>query len=107
MLKLFENEADVRLVDRPKQASIRVPLNRLRICPEELHSGEGSREDIDEGEVTEDGVEPGAPINLEKETSDVVEESSAGIATNKSPWAGRLQTRKAVIEDDEHRSGDV
>ena len=36
IVKLYDNGADVRPVDRSQEAPIRVPLNRLRECPEEI-----------------------------------------------------------------------
>jgi hypothetical protein len=35
-IKLYDNGADVRPVDRPQEASIRVLFDRLRVCPEEI-----------------------------------------------------------------------
>ena len=36
VVSLYENGADIRPVDRPKQSTIRVSLNRLRKCPSEI-----------------------------------------------------------------------
>ena len=36
IVKLYDNGVDVWPVDRPQEATIRVPFNRLRVCPEEI-----------------------------------------------------------------------
>ena len=36
IIKLYDNGVDVRPVDRPQDSLIRVPFNRLRVCPEEI-----------------------------------------------------------------------
>lgn len=38
ILQLYKNGADIRLVDRPQSSSLRVSLNRLRLCPKEWPS---------------------------------------------------------------------
>ena len=41
ILTLYEGGADVTLVDRPREAPIRVPYERLRVCPEEIPDQSG------------------------------------------------------------------
>ena len=36
IVKLYDNGADIRPVDRPQEAPLRVPFDRLRVCPEEI-----------------------------------------------------------------------
>ena len=36
ILKLYDNGADLRLISKPAAASIRVSLNRIRMCPKEM-----------------------------------------------------------------------
>ena len=36
IIQLYDGGADVTLVDRPKEPSIRVPFERLRVCPDEV-----------------------------------------------------------------------
>ena len=36
IVKLYDGGADVTVVDRPKDPSIRVPFERLRVCPNEV-----------------------------------------------------------------------
>lgn len=41
VLATYENGADVRLVDQPSSGTLRVALDRLRQCPEQIVSLEG------------------------------------------------------------------
>ena len=36
IIRLYDGGADVTVVDHPKEPSIRVPFERLRVCPEEV-----------------------------------------------------------------------
>ena len=46
ILTLHEGGADVVLIERPKEASIRVPFERLRVCPEEIPESSPPAQDV-------------------------------------------------------------
>jgi len=54
VLQLYDNGAQVKLVSNPNSQSIRVALNRVRLCPTEITDKEGSGS----SELSEEGSPP-------------------------------------------------
>ena len=78
ILTLHEGAADVVLIERPEEASIRVPFERLRVCPEEIPESSPPAQD-----VAAESALSAPPTNTT---------TSAPPASN-SVWTGRLRKR--------------
>jgi len=95
----------VKLVSNPNSQSIRVALNRVRLCPTEITDKEGSGS----SELSEEGSPPartGSVDQLERspEVEDIEIENvhdcikletsnNQNSVERKDPWSGRLQTK--------------
>ena len=85
IITLHNNGADVKSVDRPQDATIQVPLARLRVCP---------------SEIPDVSWLPKKPASAAATTTTVttiptVEPQTVTPATNVTNfWKGRLQARK-------------
>ena len=77
VLQLYDNGADIRLVDKPNDPSFRVSLNRLRLCPKEIQSGMEQQKGGEKGEGQE-----------ETTASEVV------IDESPNTWTCRLRPRR-------------
>ena len=83
ILKMFENGAEIQLVDKPRAESIRVALNRLRACPTELCAPSGD----DEEERGAPQEKPAVELSGEQPPVAVSGGLSDGV------WKGRLRSR--------------
>ena len=91
IIQLYDGGADVTLVDRPKEPSIRVPFERLRVCPDEVPDvswppkASSSKSHVDSDPKSN-------PLPSSTATS-----APATTATTCAPsgvWGGRLRDRK-------------
>lgn len=104
VMKLYENGADIRLVAKPQDSTMRVALNRLRRCPKELgtkgtEKGDGSRDDV------ADTASPDEQTAVASGSTDS-ETGNTDHSRIDGPWTGRLR-RRTTIEDNVPRDGDM
>ena len=106
ILRLFENGAEVRLIDKPKADSIRVALNRVRRCPPEIT--DSMNKNNDEIRVT-------TTIDQDQEAQKTPESGISSSSSNEQvggAWHNRLRPRKTVgqvrsSEDAGSKSGEM
>ena len=79
ILTLHEGGADVTLVEKPREASIRVPFERLRVCPEEIPDSSSPPQ----------GVLITSDLSVSQTTT-----TSPTPSTERSVWADRLRRRE-------------
>ena len=101
ILKLYTNGADLRLIAKPAAASIRVSLNRIRMCPKEI--AESSIALQPNPDPSDDSNAVGNVDTLSTQESDsqpsgtsheIVESTSeTAMCKAQSPWSGRLRNR--------------
>ena len=82
ILTLHEGGADVVLIERPKEASIRVPFEHLRVCPEEIPESNPPAQDV----ATESAL-PGPQTKT----------TASAPPTSHSVWTGRLRERNKKV----------
>ena len=102
VLTLYRNGAEVKLVAKPTTQSIRVALNRVRLCPNEILDqtvAQGTHQCIDE-ELAEDATIVNQLPNIVMTDHC---DSSSTVTTNPNPtdpvttsaaWSGRLRSSK-------------
>ena len=86
---MYDNGADVRPVDRSQEAPIRVPLNRLRECPEEIPNQSWPSKGVQSTSTS--------PLADDMTTSTPVSQPQVTVATPIAPtvWEGRLRKQRA------------
>lgn len=136
IMQLYENGADIRPVDHPQAETIRVSLNRLRVCPDELKTpcekldsnaemNTAIQQDVCSGEdagtqklhasrststaLKQDKSKTGT-VHIDQD-HDYVEHSilarnKRDLQQPKGTWAGRLRSRQTV-EDDMPKGGEM
>ncbi len=82
IVTVYDNGAEVRLIDKPHSPTIRVALNRVRRCPSEIPDTEAPI-------VTGPSVESTLPAKT-NHSPDLVKSSPA----SEGPWKHRLRSRK-------------
>ena len=81
ILKLHDNGAEVRPVDKPRDPPIRVSFDRLRVCPDEVPDESWPRSSKSTAVRT-------------KENSNDTQHTSGPPVDKQTVWKGRLRTRK-------------
>ena len=74
ILALYDNGADIRSIDHPREEPKRVSLNRLRKCPDEISGRKNSSEDVEQ--EGEDG--PTNDSGMDENQEPVVGDTSTG-----------------------------
>ena len=80
---MHDNGVDVRRVDRPQDATIRVPFARLRVCPAEIP---------DVSWPPKNSSEPNAVAATDATTLE--SQHVTPVNTGTGVWKGRLRTRR-------------
>ena len=88
IVKLYDNGADVRPIDRPQETPIRVPFDRLRVCPEEVPNESWPPKTVRPSTITP--VKDRAITSAPSLPSDAASTSPTASAV----WKGRLRPRK-------------
>ena len=98
---LYANGADLRLIAKPAAASIRVSLNRIRMCPKEI--AESSITVQPNPDPSDDSNTVGSADTLGTEEGDrqqrgtsheIPSTSGTGLpGATQGPWSGRLRNR--------------
>ena len=70
ILALYENGADIRSIDHPREEPKRVSLNRLRKCPQEIASRDQDQDDCPEEPDTTNGSDDDDRLTREDETTE-------------------------------------
>ena len=84
IIELYPNGAELVLIRRPKLRTIRVALNRIRRCPDEVG------EDAPTTETTS------ATLDQETETERLRPRAAISLETAGGPWRDRLQPRTTI-----------
>ena len=99
ILALYDNGADIRSIDHPREEPKRVSLNRLRRCPQEVRQRDAdvSPSEDDPGETMEPGEkEEESPRDQEHGTTGSPPQVSPSSSVTIDPgdvWSGRLWQR--------------
>ena len=88
IVKLYDNGADVRPIDRPQETPIRVPFDRLRMCPEEVPNESWPPKTVRPSTITP--VQDRAITSAPSLPSDAAPTSPTASAA----WKGQLRQRK-------------
>ena len=95
---IWETGADVMLIEQPKASTTRVSLNRLRRCPEEIHTLDQEEESEEVATLEEEECGREATSQLESAGSpEPLPPSSEGetnLQSGRGVWRGRLRDRK-------------
>ena len=102
VLTLYPNGAEVKLVAKPASKSIRVALNRIRLCPKGISDQAVTPETHDclDKEWAEDATtvdqlpNMGATDRRDMSSTVTTDHTTADITTTSTPWSGRLRSRK-------------
>ncbi len=102
IVKLYPNGAEIRLVGGPQKPPLRVALNRLRRCPEELQGCAGAAPTVPGNpDVLTPWTPESPPVDSSQEATSPQEDQPASppqdaIPDRRQPrvWEGRLRTRK-------------
>ena len=92
---LYQNGAEIRPVDKPQRATIRVALNRLRQCPTEVIDYSSGPVDALVAQALDDPTPPRGDVASHP--------SSIEAAT----WASRLRPRQRSDGDARDKSGEM
>ena len=100
---------EVRLVDRPQENAIRVALDRVRQCPDQLPNTFWPQKP--RAREVESKDPPVAKGNIKQsnaaDSSDCPEESHITTPSECNVWKGRLRTRRNLGEDTHQKDGDM
>ena len=117
MVGTHANGLDLVLISRPRSPSIRVALNRVRCCPEEMRvpgdqtpPAVDGGEEVARGDVISDGqAKPETPTNRrsKRDTRDVDRPGTADGVRGGAMWSGRLQSRSSARGRAETESGEM
>ncbi len=84
-------------MDKPKATPIRVALNRLRTCPDELCDRAATAKAVEKTPADASLSKP-PQVESKRHTSD---EPMEGV------WKNRLRSRKCPVRDDVDKDGDM
>ena len=97
IIQLYDGGADVTLVDKPEEPSIRVPFERLHVCPEEVPDVSWPQKStISKDSANSDSklIPTSSHITTTPATTGKTDASASTPSAASSVWAGRLRGRK-------------
>ena len=94
---LYENGAELQLVDHPRASPIRVAMNRLRLCPTELAGMPASTPPSAE-------ESPNYSQEVEDSSDPPKEPDQSGVS---EVWANHLCPRKQPVKGDRSKDGEM
>ena len=92
---LYQNGADIRPVDKPQKAAIRVSLNQLRPCPVEIVNQE----------CTTAGASSTSPVD--STTTQMKNSISGSSSAEDTAWTSRLRPRQSSDGDARSKNGEM